>query len=60
MESPTMFHYVLEMRKDGKTLACLELNVPVGAFPSTRMNALLSLEAMLVEYGIRNPPPIGG
>ena len=48
---PTMFHYVLEMHKNGKSLMKMELNVPVEAFPTVRMHEFLALEAMLLEYG---------
>ena len=47
----TMFHYLLELHRDGASLLKLELNVPVKAFPAVRMSLLLSLESMLVEYG---------
>jgi hypothetical protein len=46
-----MFHYLLEMHKDGKSLMRLEMNVPIDAFPPVKMNLLLALEALLVEYG---------
>lgn len=48
---PTMFHYLFEMHKDGKSLMRLELNVPIAAFPTVRAGALMSLEAMMREYG---------
>ena len=47
----TMFHYLLEMHRDGKVLMRMELNVPIEAFPAVRMNSLLSLESMLLAYG---------
>mgnify|MGYP001566085428 CR=1 FL=1 len=48
---PTMFHYLLEMHKDGKSIMQLEMNVPIEVFPTVKMNLLLALETMLVEYG---------
>ena len=48
---PTMFHYLLEMHENGRSLLKLEMNVPIEAFPTVQMNLLLSLEALLVEYG---------
>jgi len=51
VESPTMFHYLLELHKDGKLLANLEMNVPVKAFPTAKLNCILTLEALLVSYG---------
>ena len=48
---PTMFHYLLEMHKNGRPLLKLEMNVPVEAFPTVHMNLLSSMEAMLVRYG---------
>mgnify|MGYP001594935974 CR=1 FL=1 len=48
---PTMFHYLFEMHKDGKSLMKLELNVPIAAFPAVKMGALMSLETMIKEYG---------
>ena len=50
-EPLTMFHYLLEMHKDGKSLMRMELNVPIAAFPTVRMHEFLALEAMLLEYG---------
>ena len=47
---PTMFHYLLEMHENGRSLLKLEMNVPVEAFPTVHMNLLSSMEAMLVEY----------
>ena len=51
VDSPTMFHYLLELHKDGKSLGKLELNVPVKAFPVAKLNSLLTLETLLVSYG---------
>jgi len=51
VESPTMFHYLLELYKDGKSLGKLELNVPVKAFPVAKLNGILMLETLLVSYG---------
>ena len=50
-EYPTMFRYLLQMHKDGKVLMELAMNVPIDAFPSVKMQSLLSLEDMLVSYG---------
>ena len=51
VESPTMFHYLLELHKNGKSLCRLELNVPVKAFPAAKQNSILALESLLVSYG---------
>ena len=51
IEYPVMFHYLLELHQNGVVMVRLELNVPTGAFPAVRMSALLSLEAMLRDYG---------
>ena len=51
---PMMFHYLLEMHKDGRPIAKLELDVPISAFPPVRMHLLLGLEAILVEEGKRH------
>ena len=62
---PIMFHYLLEMHKAGGVrIMHLEMNVPVVAFPAVRMNSLLSLETMLLDYGEaqgfkRSPAGIG-
>ena len=50
-EHPVMFHYLMELHRNGVVMARLELNVPTGAFTAVRMNALLSLEEMLRGYG---------
>ena len=50
-EPLTMFHYLLEMHKDGKSLKRMELNVPIAGFPAVRMHEFLALEALLLEYG---------
>lgn len=54
-EYPMMFHYLLELHKDGKSLARLELNVPTTVFQPVQANSLLSLEALLVNYGQHQP-----
>ncbi|GEM_PF-4358589 len=51
-EYPTMFHYVLEMHKNGKSLMRLELNVPIAALPPVKMAAFVQFEAILTEYGL--------
>ena len=50
---PTMFHYLLEMHKGGKILLRLDLNVPTAAFPAVQKQSLLSMETILVEYGVQ-------
>ena len=52
MVSPTMFHYLLEMHKDGKVLLHMELNVPTESFPEVAMQSLNSLHRLLVDYGV--------
>lgn len=52
-EQPMMFHYLLQMHKGGKVMLHMEMNVPVESFPFVQMNSLLSLEAMLLDYGKR-------
>ena len=59
-EAITMFHYLLEMHRDSKSLMRLELNVPVDAFSAVRMAELVALEAMLLEYGQRHDYTIHG
>ena len=51
VENPTMFHYLLELHQDGKSLARLEMDVPVAAFPVAKANSILTLETLLISYG---------
>ena len=50
-DHPTMFHYLLELHRNGISLGKIELNVPVDSFPVVKMNAIISLEHMLQSYG---------
>ena len=52
-QHPVMFHYLFQLHQNGVVLGGLEINVPTGAFTAVRMNGLLSLEAMLRDYGLQ-------
>lgn len=53
-EYPTMFHYLLEMHKDGKVLLHMEINVPVESFREVERNTFASLHRLLVDYGVEH------
>lgn len=48
-ETPVIFHCLLEMHRDGRVLAKLELNVPMQAFSEVQFNSIRAFEAMLRE-----------
>ena len=52
-EPVTMFHYLLEMHRDGNVIAKVEINAPIESFPAVKMAQFASVETLLLDYGKR-------